>query len=305
MKKVQILMSTYNGEKYISQQVDSILHQNYKHIDLLIRDDGSSDSTGLILEEYNKRNDNIHIFKEVNKGVVSSFFDLVSYASDDADFFAFSDQDDFWKPNKISRAVELLEVENEDIPLLYFSRLDLVDENLNLLKKSQIPLHGPSFENALIQNIATGCTIVFNNAMLKLFREKTPSIKNVTMHDSWFYLLGAALGKIVYDDQSNILYRQHSSNVIGMADTKFKSAVIRYKNYKKQGSQKPYSVQAEEFYRLYKNKLNTEQCSLIEEFLFKRNYSFQRIRHVIRTPLYRQNNRDTYIFKLLYVLNKY
>lgn len=305
MKKVQILMSTYNGEKYVEQQIESLIQQDHKNLEILIRDDGSTDNTVSILEKYSAQYPNIKVIKGVNKGVISSFFELVLNASGEADYFAFCDQDDFWKQSKVSRAVSLLEKENPSVPLLYFSRLDIVDEKLQFLKHSQIPPQGATLENALIQNIATGCTIVFNKTMLQLFKSHVPDTKKVTMHDAWFYLLGTAFGKVIYDEQSHLLYRQHSSNTLGMSDNKLKSALIRYKTFKKNGDKKPYTVQTEEFYQLFKDELNDEQKKLIHDFLYKRQSLLSRIVYAVNTPLYRQNGRDTLIFKILYVLNSY
>lgn len=298
-------MSTYNGEKFIGQQLDSLLQQDYPNIDILVRDDGSKDSTVAILDEYGKQHQNIKVLKEQNKGVIASFFDLLRQASDTAEYFAFCDQDDFWKPTKISRAVELMEQENTQIPLMYFSRLDIVDENLQLLKQSQIPPKGVEFKNALIQNIATGCTIVFNKKMLNLFKSNIPDVKKITMHDSWFYLLGTAFGKVIYDEQSHLLYRQHSSNTLGMANNKFKSMMIRYKNFKKKGHEKSYTVQTEEFSHLFQDQLSHEQKRLVDDFLYKRQSFFGRIDYAINTPIFRQNKRDTIIFKMLYAFKSY
>ncbi|XJZ26979.1 glycosyltransferase family 2 protein [Bacillota bacterium Lsc_1132] len=305
MKKVQILMSSYNGEKYIGQQMDSLLRQDYKEIEIVIRDDGSTDKTVGIIEEYSQNYSNITFLKGENKGVISSFFELVLKADTNADYFAFCDQDDVWKQSKVSRAVQLLENENSNIPLLYFSRLDIVDEQLQLLKQSPVPPSGVGFKNALIQNVATGCTIFFNKTMLELFKSHIPNKEKVTMHDSWFYLLGTGLGKVIYDEESHLLYRQHSSNTLGMADNKLKSAMVRYKNFKKEGRRKPYTQQAEEFYRLFKEELNPEKRKLIEDFLYKRNSFFGRVMYAATSPLYRQNHRDTILFKWLYAFNRY
>lgn len=306
VKKVQILLSTYNGEKYVEQQLDSLLQQEYKNLEILIRDDGSSDKTVSILETYQDQYPNVKVIKGENKGVISSFFELALKASESADYFAFCDQDDFWKPTKISRAIDLMEKENSDGSLLYCSRLDIVDENLQLLKQSQILPQEVGLENAIIQNVATGCTIVFNKALLELFKSHLPSIiEKVTMHDAWFYLLGSAFGKVIYDEQSHILYRQHSSNTLGMADNKFKSALIRYKKFQEKGHEKPFTQQAEEFYRLFKGDLDSNQKKMVEDYLYKRNSFFERALYSINNPLYRQNRRDTIIFRILYSLNSY
>lgn len=305
VNKVQILMSTYNGEKYINEQLESLLNQEYPNVSILIRDDGSKDSTSSIVEEFKEKHSQIQLIKGKNVGVISSFFDLVLQADEDADYFAFCDQDDYWKPTKLSRAISLLEKEDSSTPLLYFSKLDLVDDQLQFLKHSQIPPRGAGLENALIQNIATGCTIVFNRNMLELFKSKVPDVKNVTMHDAWFYLLANAFGKTVYDEESHLLYRQHSSNTLGMANNKLKSAMIRYKNFQKTGKEKPFTKQTEEFYRLFKDELSSNQRKLVEDFLYKRESFVNRLLYTMNTPLYRQNQRDTIIFKLLYALKSY
>lgn len=305
MKKAQILLSTYNGEKYIKEQLESLLKQDYPDLNILIRDDGSKDSTISIVGDYQEKHSNIELIKGKNVGVISSFFDLILQADEHADFFAFCDQDDYWKPTKLSRAISLLEKEDSSTPLLYFSKLDLVDDQLQFLKHSQIPPRGTGLENALIQNIATGCTIVFNRAMLELFKSKVPDVENITMHDAWFYLLATAFGKTVYDEESHLLYRQHSSNTLGMANNKLKSAMIRYKNFQKTGKEKPFTKQTEEFYRLFKDELSSNQRKLVEDFLYKRESFVNRLLYTMNTPLYRQNQRDTIIFKLLYALKSY
>ncbi|MGG7619608.1 glycosyltransferase family 2 protein [Bacillus coreaensis] len=305
MKKAQILLSTYNGEKYIEQQLDSLLNQDYHPLEILIRDDGSKDRTLSILDEYQRKYEQIRVIKAENKGVISSFFELAMEADTEAEYFAFCDQDDYWQPSKVSRAVSMLGKQESNVPLLYFSRLDIVDDNLQLLKQSQIPPRGVGFKNALIQNVATGCTIVFNKEMLELFKSKIPDTQKVTMHDGWFYLLASAFGKLVYDPESHLLYRQHSSNTLGMANNKVQSAIIRYKNFKKTGKEKPFTKQVEEFYRLFKEELHPEKRKIVEDFLYKRNSTISRMVYTLNTPLYRQNDRDTIIYKMLYALKSY
>lgn len=305
MKKVQILLSTYNGEKYINEQLDSLLTQNYKNLSILVRDDGSKDSTVSILRSYKNKYPQISIIEGENKGVIASFFELALQASEEAEYFAFCDQDDFWKPSKLSRAISLLEKEDPITPLIYFSRLDIVDDNLNLLRPSQVPPRELGFKNALIQNVATGCTIVFNKKLLELFKGNLPAIEKVTMHDGWFYLLGSAFGRIIYDDESHILYRQHASNTLGMADNKIKSALVRYRNFKKSGMEKPFTKQVQEFYRLFEDQLTNENKKLVEDFLNKRETFTGRVNYSLNSPLYRQNTRDTILFKFLYFMKNY
>ena len=143
-----------------------------------------------------------------NIGVIASFFQLLMLASSEADYFAFCDQDDVWLPNKVSRAVSVLESIPQDIPLLYCSRVTIVDEKLNHLGLSKTLSRAPSFENALVENIVTGCTAVINRKSRQLFLRRIP--RKALMHDWWMYLVVAAFGEVVWDPQSKDVYkRQH------------------------------------------------------------------------------------------------
>ena len=130
MKKVQVLLSAYNGEKYLEEQIRSILAQEHKQLTLLIRDDGSTDHTIDIIKRYADNYENVAYYTGKNLGVQQSFFNLMKHADKTADFYAFADQDDVWMPDKITRAIALLEKESTDLPLLYASETKLVDEHL-------------------------------------------------------------------------------------------------------------------------------------------------------------------------------
>jgi rhamnosyltransferase len=212
MKKVVVLLSTYNGEKYIREQIESICSQSYKHIKIFVRDDGSTDSTVSILREL-EEDRKLEYYVGENFGVISSFIDLMEHAPE-SDLYAFCDQDDFWYKNKIERAVEALCECCAKIPLLYCTATELVDENLNALeKKSSIMNIRPSFGNALVQNVVIGCTAVFNNVARKRCLVKIPIY--IEMHDSWLYLVCSAYGKVIFDNVPSVKYRQHSNNVLG------------------------------------------------------------------------------------------
>ena len=162
---IQILMSTYNGENYLREQLDSLLNQTYENIKILIRDDGSKDGTIQILKEYSEKYPNkIECIFDENIGVIKSFFELMKKSDEKCNYFAFCDQDDFWLKEKVEKAIEQIK---EEIPFLYCSNTILVDENLKILKinneKKEIDLN-----NILVENCATGCTVVINNKLLKL-----------------------------------------------------------------------------------------------------------------------------------------
>lgn len=305
LKKVQVLLSTYNGEKFIKEQLTSLANQTYKNIEILVRDDGSKDNTVVILDGFKKDFPSIEIIKGENVGVKRSFLDLLSLASEEADYFFFCDQDDFWEKDKISSAVSMMEKENQAIPIMYFSKLKIVDQKLNLLRESPDPEMGIGYENAIIQNIATGCTIGINQAMVSFVKLDLPNPDKIVMHDAWIYLVAAAFGKIIYEDKGHILYRQHDSNAVGMTTSKFSGIQKRYEHFKVERKTKPYTSQAGEFYTKYENQLDKEKHALLHDFLFSRQNMFQRWSFLRKTNLYRQTAIDTAIYKICYLNNWY
>lgn len=207
---VTVLMSTYNGEKYLRQQIDSILKQENVNVNLFVRDDGSTDNTINILKEYQDKG-LLTFYVSENVGPAHSFMQLI-YDAPESDYYAFSDQDDYWESNKLSVAVQNLNGK-EDTPALFFSRTTLADENLKPFGSIEInPLL--SFGESLVYEFIAGCTIVMNNTLRNVLTKYTPQY--LPMHDTWVYSVALAIGGIVvFDKQSHILYRQHGHNTIG------------------------------------------------------------------------------------------
>lgn len=225
MKKVQILMSTYNGEKYLKEQIESILNQENVEISLLIRDDGSTDETLNILEHLAKENKNIHYYASQNIGVARSFMELVN-KSNEADYYAFADQDDVWKPKKLISAIEKLE-SNIETPSLYISALEVVDEELNTIEIKKVS-GNHCFEGEMAKNFATGCTMVFNKKLCDIIKMYNPEY--LIMHDSWITRVCYAIGgNVIIDENTYIKYRQHGNNVVGYKDEGFKKLKKQFK----------------------------------------------------------------------------
>lgn len=214
MKKVQVLLSSYNGQKYIRQQLDSIFNQEGVEVHCLVRDDGSTDGTTNILSEYQNVHKNMDVVHGNNIGYKASFMELVKM-SGEYDYYAFADQDDVWKPNKLLKAIEKICDEEQDKAVMYCSNCTVVDSSLNYVsmlhtKDNIIP---DSKIRALFQGFAHGCTMVFNrNARDLIIRLKTG---NVYSHDFIIPIIILFLGKVVYDKNSYILYRQHEENYFG------------------------------------------------------------------------------------------
>ncbi|MRD48616.1 glycosyltransferase [Caenimonas koreensis DSM 17982] len=209
--RVIVVMSTYRGERFVAEQVRSILAQLPARASLLIRDDGSGDSTPDIVESIGDAR--IQLTRGSNIGFARSFFWLLSHVPPDAEMVMVCDQDDVWLPGRVDRA--WAHIGNAPgKPILYFSRLTLVDEELRVLGDTPLPPRGPSFANAVIENIVTGCTIALSPAAVALVC-RTGRQELIYFHDWWIYLVVSALGQVVMDPQPTVLYRQHGSNVIG------------------------------------------------------------------------------------------
>lgn len=228
MATIAVLMSTYNGEEYLREQLDSVLSQISVQTIVVVRDDGSHDETLAILHQYATIHKNIIVLKGENCGAELSFHKLCLYAKDNikADYYAFCDQDDVWQPEKLKEAYEYLRSYENSKPNLYFSNLRMVDENLNTLRylfaDGEVVI---SKRMALLQIFTYGCTCVFNRCALEYYCKANLS-KDI-QHDNWIYVLSMFLGNVFYDTNSYILYRQHGSNLSGEKVTGVKLAIRR------------------------------------------------------------------------------
>lgn len=227
MKKTQILLSTYNGEGYLREQLDSILAlEGAEDISLFIRDDGSTDQTRAILAEYEKH-ESIRVLYGENVGLNASMQILFENADRDCFYFAYADQDDVWLKDKLSRAVRTLDACDPQTPVLYAARSHLTDVNGNIIGETCLPKRSPSFENAMVQNVCIGHTQVYNRPMLALLA--THFHKDMFVIDHWAYLLAAAFGEVVFDPSLVTLYRQHGKNAIGYGHTLLSKVKNRFR----------------------------------------------------------------------------
>lgn len=230
---IAILMATYNGENYLRNQIDSIINQEYRDWTLYISDDGSNDTTNIIISEYCSKYPNIKSVKKLNykRGAKYTFFDLLSQV--DAQYYMFCDQDDVWLPQKISLSfdrIKELEKYNPNVPIVVHTDLTVVDENLKILSNSfwnssRIkPHYLNSFNKIGVCNCATGCTMIFNKYAKTI---SLPTPDEADMHDWWITLLSARNGIVSYVDKQLILYRQHNNNSVGARDRDYKYFIER------------------------------------------------------------------------------
>jgi glycosyltransferase involved in cell wall biosynthesis len=221
--RVDILLATYNGARFLDRQIESILDHLQPGRRLLVRDDGSSDGTMSILQRFSERHpEYITLLADGGErlGPSKNFGRLLERA--DADYIMFCDQDDVWLPSRISKPLERMQVVEEkygrDTPLLVHTDLAVVDENLQPLassfwKYSRIdPRTGDRLSRLLVRNVVTGCATTINRA---LARRAYPIPTGAVMHDWWLALVAAGCGRVEYLPEATVLYRQHSNNAIG------------------------------------------------------------------------------------------
>jgi len=225
---IAILLCTYNGEKFLAEQLDSLESQNHQNWVLYVSDDGSNDQTIKILQQYQMKwpLGKLIIRKGPQKGYCQNFLSLACDPEIKADYYAFCDQDDVWLPEKLSIALQaILGRQNIYIPFLYCGRTQYVAGDLSIIGASPLFVFPPSFRNALVQSIAGGNTMVFNLSA-KLLIEKAGAV-DVPSHDWWVYqLISGADGDVLYDPIPYVLYRQHDGAVIG-GNNSFTSKVER------------------------------------------------------------------------------
>ena len=214
--KVNILMSTYNGQQFLAEQIRSIQEQSYTDWTLFIRDDGSSDNTKEILKDFEHQDSRIHIIdsdKSDNLGVIKSFHKLVNH--DRADYYFFSDQDDVWLPNKLELSLKEAQNYLADLPLMVYMDLKVVNQDLEIMTESMVKSQSHHANTELVQelteNTVTGGVAMINHALAEMWQETD----DILMHDWYLALLASAFGNLVFIDQPGELYRQHSDNVLG------------------------------------------------------------------------------------------
>ena len=214
---VAILLCLFDGGRFLRSQLDSIERQTHRNWLLFASDDGSADEGMTMVRAFQKKHgrDRVTIQNGPGRGFVSNFLSLICQPGVSADYYAFSDQDDVWEDDKLVRALTWLSGIPRETPAVYGSRTSLIDPDGRKVALSPLFRRPPSFANALVQNIAGGNTMVFNEAARQLFI-KAGGVVDVPSHDWWLYLLTTASGGLVhYDPYCSVQYRRHERNLVG------------------------------------------------------------------------------------------
>jgi glycosyltransferase involved in cell wall biosynthesis len=292
-KSVAILLCTYDGERFLKEQLDSIAAQRHADWTVWVSDDGSTDRTHAILETYRTQwgEERLSVHTGPGSGFVSNFLSQVGNAAIEANFYAFADQDDIWETDKLSKAVEWLETLGTGVPGVYCGRTLLVDSNNREIGMSPLFSRPPSFSNALVQSLAGGNTMVFNKAARRLLQEAGVT-SGVVSHDWWLYLLVTGCGgQIRYDAQPCVRYRQHEENLVG-SNTKWRARLSRFE-WLLRGRFRLWNEQHIDALERIRPRFTPENNKIFERFRVARDKDiFGRLIGFARCGLYRQSFVD-------------
>jgi len=276
--EVEVLLATFNGARFLREQIESILAQDYEAVRLLACDDGSHDGTVEILAEYaEKHPDRFRVLTddEPSGSAKANFLRLMQAAT--ADYVCFADQDDVWLPGKVRRSIEVMKALEEEhgraTPLLVFSDLRVVDDQLKTIHHSMwkqmeiAPESAARLERLIGRSVVTGCTATINRSLLELARQMP---EEATLHDRWIGLLAAAMGKTAFLREQTVLYRQHGSNVIGATapDNSVTGTIVRAQHDAgRRAERRRCEQEAEALLRLHGAEMPKRQSDLLRAYL--------------------------------------
>ncbi len=288
---IAVLLATYNGASCIQEQLESYLSQSRLPDLILVSDDGSTDDTLALIDAFRKSHPEICI-RTTNgprRGSAKNFLSLLQDTPDWIDVVALSDQDDVWLPDKLERGLSALsENSHESEIVLYCARTFECDAELNHLRLSRNITRPPAFRHALVQNIAGGNTMMLNRAALDLVRDASRAVAKLVVHDWWIYqIVTGAGGRVIFDPQPVLLYRQHGGNLIG-ANTGM-AARLRRLRLMLSGRFRRWNTINLLALKASSHRLTPENRQLLAEFDACRKAAvWQRLRLLRQARLYRQ-----------------
>ncbi|MCX4219522.1 MULTISPECIES: glycosyltransferase family 2 protein [unclassified Pseudomonas] len=289
-KSVAVLMCTYNGQRFLAEQLTSIGRQTHDNWTVVISDDGSTDKTLEVIESFANRLDQIgkvSVVQGPKRGFAANFLTLACRKEIQADFYAWSDQDDIWQENKIETALDWIKTIPSQVPALYCGRTRGMDSQGTPLECSPLFSRPPAFANALVQSLAGGNTMVFNQAARELFISAGEQL-DIVSHDWWAYLLvTGAGGQVFYDAQPFVLYRQHEDNLVG-SNSGFTARLSRLRMMLK-GRFSNWTEQNINCLGSARHLLTVENQQILERFRLARQSPLpRRLVGLLRAGVYRQ-----------------
>lgn len=300
---VTVILATYNGEKYLPQQLASLAAQSRRPDRIVLRDDGSVDRSIEMIQAWANLN-NIELQQVYGHrlGPALSFLSALE-AAKPSDLYMFCDQDDVWLPDKIARAMANVECTHNAAPTLYATRLEVVDASLNRLSTSKTP-STLSFSSAVCESVLTGCTMAFNAPFQQRLSSAMPRF--AVMHDWWCYLVatGTLGAKLHFDDAPTMLYRQHDHNAMGAEPKGLSKMQARIRQFV--GSRNAIrSRQLAEFSRLHYTDLDPEALRLINQLLPTERSFRSRLRASLCAAISRQSKLNILSTRIALLTNRY
>lgn len=301
---IAILLPVFNGAHFLPALLDSLLGQGHCNWTLLISDDGSTDASLSIVKEFQAQHpERAQVFTGPKAGITANYLFLLAKVDPTASITAFCDQDDIWLPERLERAAQALRTTNA--PTLYCSRTVLVDHTVQHIGFSPLRRRGPSFANALCQNIASGNTMALNSQALDLLQRNIAQARDVPFHDWWAYqLIAGAGGEVLYDCKPTLLYRQHADNAVG-AGVSLTGLVRRALRTAQEDLSKAVDGQLHALLKS-RTELTERNCKCLDRVAKSRKGNpFQRVVGIIGAGLYRQTRFETPLMWMSAALGKF
>lgn len=301
---VAILMSTFNGERFIEEQINSIRNQTFKDWTLYIRDDGSTDETISIINRFEKKDNRIRLISDNMKRLrpMKSFLTLLKEV--EADFYFFCDQDDFWKRNKLKVMINQILNQDNRKPNLVYCNLQCVDSSLNPIDNKFNSLVGTvTGFSRCITNDMPGCVMLINKVLRNLTVKYTTNYKEIMMHDWWIALIAQFCGKIIFLNDRLILYRQHGDNAVGAGKNGSTFKKIFQKGIVKKQEELVIQtyLQMTNFFKTYKNFISEKDIRIIRNLILCRyKNAVYRLNFLIKNDIHSTYGLRTFAYDALF-----
>ena len=299
--RIAVLMSTYNGERFLCEQIDSILSQEGDfELSVFIRDDGSTDHTISILQSY-QYHSCVDVIYGNNIGVNASLMDLINHIDTLYDYYSISDQDDVWYKYRLQTAINYLKGHEQQVSL-WSCMEELADQEMKVYASLPLPKHLGEFYNAMLQNKTPGHTQVFNQKLFELLRGYPAS--KMYLYDRVIYMIACAFGQVLYAERSCGRYRQHTSNEMGFDHNNWKVFLHRIKVFMG-GQFEENAKQLKFFSEYYADRLDMKIIKEIESFLYSRQTFLNRVRYSINTKVICDSRLELLFFRVAYILGAF
>lgn len=301
---VALLLATYNGAAHLDDFLASLAAQTCRPDRIVLRDDGSTDGSAERVQAWGRAQGMpVQVLETgARLGPARSFLRLLAEAGE-ADLYCFADQDDAWLPAKLERAVHRIGPADgqDNAPVLYASTLTVTDARLTPLSTTPVP-HRLGLGSALFENVLTGCTMVFNRSLAERLRRHLPG--DPLMHDWWAYLVAAAVGRIAFDPQPSVLYRQHAHNTIGAGSRGLALLGTRLRRFVLVPDHRR-ARQAQDLLDGQADLMDPAWVERIRGLLAARPHAGARLAQALRFPVARQTARDDWATRAAIALGRY